>query len=148
MNISNAVSIGKLARRACTTLHAKRLALLLAAPALMLSSHAALAGLVGTIDSASSNGVVYGWACVQGNYQPVTVQVYVGNSPENGGMLAGAGIANQSNEPAVNTACNAGGAHRFSIQLGASYPPGTRIFIYGISPGGASLVNSGSVYIP
>ncbi len=52
------------------------------------------------------------------------------------------------NGESVNTACNAGGAHRFSIQLGASYPPGTRIFIYGIAPGGASLVNSGSVYIP
>ncbi len=148
MSISNTVSIGKLAKQACSTLRARKLALLFAAPALMLSSHAALAGVIGTIDSANSNGVVYGWACAQGNYQPVTVQIYVGNSPENGGMLAGVGIANQANEPAVNTACNAGGSHRFGIQLGASYPPGTRIFIYGVSPGGASLVNSGSVYIP
>lgn len=108
--------------------------------------------ILGTIDGVSGDNVS-GWACTQGDNASSVIQVFVGG-PVGVGTSINFYTANSPSEPAVAAACHASGsAYRYSIPLGslmAQYG-GERIFIYSLSPTGATsnlLINSGNFTVP
>jgi len=71
--------------------------------------------IIGNIDGVAfdgASGVIWGWACQQGQEQSITVHVFADD------RFLIAGQANQSSEPAIGQACqDKSGKHRFRIQL-------------------------------
>ena len=69
----------------------------------------------GYLDAVSDSGVAYGWACdADAPNGTVKVDLYVGNT-----LLAEdpSQFPNTGSEPAVNSLCGGGSAHRFFVQL-------------------------------
>lgn len=110
--------------------------------------------VTGNIDSVSADGWITGWACSTYRTDSINVDLYLGG-PYGSGTGIGRYLANQTSEPAVTSACKVGsGAFRFSIPLSEAQRlqyAGQRIYIYGISPVGASnnlLGASGNLVVP
>jgi len=114
--------------------------------------------ILGNIDGVpidgSGNASVGGWACSTSLAQSINADLYLGG-PYGTGTFIGRYTANQSSEPAVASACNVGsGSYRFSIPLSTavrSQYVGQTIYIYGISPVGATnslISNSGNLTVP
>lgn len=81
---------------------------------------------IGYFDGVSATGVAVGWTCDQdAPGKAVHVDLYAG------GAIAVNAIANVASEPAVNSACGGGNAHRFSVQL-PSWTKGQSIAVYGL----------------
>ena len=95
-------------------------------------------GAQGYLDAVSDSGVAYGWACDAD--QPtgtVKVDFYVGNT-----LLAEdpSQFPNTGSEPAVNSLCGGGSAHRFFVQLPA-WAQGQPIYAVARDYTTGSLVN-------
>lgn len=110
--------------------------------------------IVGHIDSVSQAGRIDGWACSTGIAAPIDVHVYTGGPHGGGGTLLTTGVAANANEPSITEACQAGGGHRFSIQLTDEQRrerAGQSVHIHGISPVGqpnSVIANSGAFLLP
>jgi len=89
---------------------------------------------IGWIGDISASGVVTGWTCDRDvPAQSIGVHFYA-----NGVYVAG-GSANVNSGSAVNSECNGGSKHRFSVQLPAS-AKGKQIVAYGLNaPAGDSV---------
>jgi RHS repeat-associated protein len=109
--------------------------------------------IVGNIDEVSNAGVIRGWACSTRIDASVDVHVYVGGAAGSG-TFALSGTANEANEAAVNSACSAGGSHRFSLQMSNALRQqhaGKSIHVHGISPVGQpnrTIGGSGNFVVP
>jgi hypothetical protein len=102
---------------------------------------------------------VHGWACQEGNRDPIGVNIYAdhpaGGTPP--GTYVVAGTANLDNEPAVDRECHDanGGKHRFRValpnQLLRTFQ-GKKLFVHGIALVGnvenAALAGSGKFAFP
>lgn len=111
--------------------------------------------VIGRIDSVSSEGQVFGWACDQNIERSINVHVYIGGPLGAGGVLAGSYPANLTSEVGILSACNvARGNYRFNFTLPESIQKtysGQSIYIYGISSSNGknnSLINSGTLKVP
>lgn len=81
---------------------------------------------IGYLDGVSAAGVASGWSCDKDvPTKAVRVDFYAG------GTYAGTAIANGGSEPAVNSLCNGGTAHRYAFQL-PSWTKGLDIAAYGL----------------
>lgn len=109
--------------------------------------------ITGNIDEVSNAGVIRGWACSTRIDASVDVHVYVGGAAGSG-TFALSGTANEANEAAVNSACLAGGSHRFSLQMSNALRQqhaGKSIHVHGISPVGQpnrTIGGSGNFVVP
>jgi hypothetical protein len=118
--------------------------------------------VVGTIDGIRLEGgqlQISGWACQRENSASITVMVYADRSAANTpkGRFVLSGSANIASEPAVARAChdNAGGKHRFRIdlsnQLLTTYQ-GHKLFMNGVRATGiidkSPLGGSGTLQFP
>ena len=110
--------------------------------------------VIGNIDSVSADGWISGWTCSTYRTDSIGVDLYLGG-PYGTGAGNGHFQANLSSEPAVASACKVGsGSFRFNIPLNEAQRlqfAGQKIYIYGISPVGASsnlLGNSGNLVVP
>ncbi|HSU14728.1 hypothetical protein [Longimicrobium sp.] len=81
---------------------------------------------IGYLDGVSATGVASGWTCDKDvPTKSNRVDLY------SGGTFAAYGYANGGSEPAVNSLCNGGTAHRFAVQL-PSWTQGQDIVAYGL----------------
>ena len=108
--------------------------------------------LKGYVDGVT-NGKVFGWACHIGWTGSIDVHLYVGGPAGQGTIVKGV-TADNGNEAAVNTECQAGGSHRFTIPLTSaqlSAHSGKAVYVHGISPvqnGNHLLTQSGKHKLP
>jgi len=109
--------------------------------------------VIGNIDGVTDSGVILGWACSTRIDASIDVHVYFGG-PAGSGTFGLSGAAKETNEPGVNSACSAGGSHRFSLQISNAsrqQHAGKTIYIHGISPVGQPhniIGGSGSFVVP
>jgi hypothetical protein len=121
----------------------------------VLEAHPESGEVIGRISIAGPPGAQYieGWACEQGNPDPVTVHVFTGGGP-GVGQLYSAYTANASpGEPGISRACETSTGHRFLIDITGDLfsRAGQEIFVYALAPKGSSgrlLAGSGTVAVP
>lgn len=116
------------------------------------SSPKTVAGYVDAVKVAANGGAqVTGWSCIQGSPTSISVQVYAGGSPSSGGIKIAVGMANQSSEAAVATACKTVGSNfRYDVLLPAALVTqysGKAIYVTG-AEATTLLVNSGRFSLP
>lgn len=110
--------------------------------------------VIGNIDAVTSDGQIRGWACSTGIESSIDLHVYTGGAAGSGGTIFLTGKANQASEPAVATACKAGGNHRFSLAMSNEnrrQRAGQSIHVHGISPVGQpnyTIGGSGAFVVP
>lgn len=81
---------------------------------------------IGYFDGVTGTGVAYGWSC-DGDVPSKSNHVDVYSN----GQYAVTAIADVASEPAVNSLCGGGSAHRFSVQL-PSWTAGQTITAFGL----------------
>lgn len=83
---------------------------------------------IGYLDGIDANGCAFGWTCDQDTpVEALRVDFYVEAT-----QYIQSALANQASEPAVNSLCGGGTAHRFVSCLPA-WTKGKRIYAYGIN---------------
>ena len=104
--------------------------------------------VLGYVDGFGAAGpkIVNGWSCVSGLSDSINVDVFAGQ-PSSGNKI-GTGVANITNEQAVNDACGATGNHRYQITIAddkiAQYS-GQAIFVNGYTANAnGALTQSGN----
>lgn len=86
---------------------------------------------IGFIDGITPTGVAYGWTCDKDvPATSIAIDFYSGGVAGTG-AFAGRSYASFASEPAINTLCSGGTAHRFSYQLPA-WTQGQTIYPYGL----------------
>jgi hypothetical protein len=105
------------------------------------------------LDSAG-NESIRGWACVVGLGESISVRVFRGGAPTDGGFWVGTYPANMPTDARVSEACEDSGVnHGFSISIPSSLRakyPGQRLYIDGVDPvsqANALLVSDGGTHI-
>lgn len=113
--------------------------------------------VTGNVDGVTSgdNAVVSGWACSTGITTPISVEVFVGNTPQHGGTSIATVTANQPSNSTVASACHTQGTnYGFSVPLSSavrSQYPNEPIIVFGFPSNGdpgVELQGSGQYTVP